>query len=95
MLGVTGKKRAVAGPAQRQADGQPYDGRVFSAWMLGVALVMGNAALLFVMRPGVILPAWLAIIVSWCIWRTRRRILIGLVGGVLMLWPWVVFRLVF
>ena len=56
---------------------------------------MGNAALLFVMAPGVILPAWLAIIVSWCIWRTRRRILIGLVGGVLMLWPWVVLRLVF
>lgn len=75
------------GNARLNAASTPYDGRVFSAWMLGGALVMGNSALLFVMWPGVVLPAWLAIIVSWCIWRSRRRIVIGLVGGVLMLWP--------
>ena len=72
-------------------EGYPYDGRVFSAWMLGVSLVIGNAAIVFlvftVVFAVVILAAWLGIVVSLCIYRTRRRFLLGVVGGALMLWP--------
>ena len=67
--------------------GYPYDGRVFSAWMLGVSLVIGNAAILLVVFPVAIPAAWLGIVVSLCIYRTRRRFLLGIAGGALMLWP--------
>ncbi len=71
--------------------GYPYDGRLFSAWMLGVSLVIGNAAIVFlvftVVFAVVILAAWLGIVVSLCIYRTRRRFLLGIAGGALMLWP--------
>ena len=67
--------------------GYPYDGRLFSAWMLGCSLVVGNAAILLVVFPVVILAAWLGIVVSLCIYRTRRRFLLAIAGGALMLWP--------
>ena len=67
--------------------GYPYDGRVFSAWMLGVSLVVGNAAILLAFFTVIIPAAWLGIVVSLCIYRTRRRFLLGVAGGALMLWP--------
>ena len=67
--------------------GHPYDGRVFSAWMLGCSLAVGNAAIVLVVFTVVIPAAWLGIVVSLCIYRTRRRFLLGLVDGALMLWP--------
>ena len=67
--------------------GYPYDGRVFSAWMLGVSLVVGNAAIVLVVFTVVIPAAWLGIVVSLCIYRTRRRFLLAIAGGALMLWP--------
>ena len=67
--------------------GYPYDGRLFSAWMLGGSLVVGNAAIVLVVYTVVILAAWLGIVVSLCIYRTRRRFLLGIAGGALMLWP--------
>ncbi len=67
--------------------GYPYDGRLFSAWMLGCSLVVGNAAIVLVVFTVVIPAAWLGIVVSLCIYRTRRRFLLGVVGGALMLWP--------
>ena len=67
--------------------GYPYDGRVFSAWMLGVSLVVGNAAILLAFFTVVIPAAWLGIVVSLCIYRTRRRFLLGIAGGALMPWP--------
>lgn len=67
--------------------GYPYDGRVFSAWMLGVSLVVGNAAIVLVVYTVVIPAAWLGIVVSLCIYRTRRRFLLAIAGGALMLWP--------
>lgn len=78
---------AHAHSAQRPMDGQPYDGRVFSAWMLGCSLFVGNAAYLLLVWTFVIPPAWLGIVVSLCIYRTRRRVLLGIAGGALMLWP--------
>ena len=67
--------------------GYPYDGRVFSAWMLGCSLVVGNAAIVLVVFTVVIPAAWLGIVVSLCIYRTRRRFLLAIAGGALMLWP--------
>lgn len=67
--------------------GHPYDGRVFSAWMLGCSLAVGNAAIVLVVFTVVIPAAWLGIVVSLCIYRTRRRLLLAIAGGVLMLWP--------
>ena len=67
--------------------GYPYDGRVFSAWVLGVSLVVGNAAIVLVVFPVVIPAAWLGIVVSLCVYRTRRRFLLAIAGGALMLWP--------
>lgn len=75
------------GNAPSNAAGTPYDGQVFSAWMLGCSLFVGNAAYLLLVWTFVIPPAWLGIVVSLCIYRTRRRVLLGTVGGVLMLWP--------
>lgn len=75
------------GNAPSNAAGTPYDGRVFSTWMLGCSLFVGNAAYLLLVWMFVIPPAWLGIAVSLCIYRTRRRVLLGTVGGVLMLWP--------
>ena len=42
-------------------EGYPYDGRLFSAWMLGCSIVVGNAAIVLVVFPVVIPAAWLAI----------------------------------
>ena len=67
--------------------GHPYDGRVFSAWMLGGSIVVGNAAILLVVFTVVIPAAWLGIVVSLCIYRTRHGVLLGIAGGALMLWP--------
>ena len=66
---------------------RPYDGRVFSAWMLGCSVVVGNAAILLLVFTVVVPAAWLGIVVSLCIYRTRRRFLLGIAGGALMLWP--------
>ena len=79
----------LRGDLQQRArrGGTLYDGRVFSAWMLGCSLFVGNAAYLLLVWTFVIPPAWLGIVVSLCIYRTRRRVLLGTVGGVLMLWP--------
>ena len=65
----------------------PFDGRVFSAWMLGCSVVVGNAAILLLVFTVVVPAAWLGIVVSLCIYRTRRRFLLGIAGGALMLWP--------
>lgn len=67
--------------------GHPYDGRVFTAWMLGGSIVVGNAAILLLVFTVVVPAAWLGIVVSLCIYRTRRRFLLGIAGGALMLWP--------
>ena len=67
--------------------GHPYDGRLFSAWMLGCSIVVGNAAIVLVVFPVVIPAVWLGIVVSLCIYRTRRRFLLAIAGGALMLWP--------
>ena len=72
--------------------GYPYDGRLFSAWMLGVSLVVGNAAIVLVVYTVVIPAAWLGIVVSLCIYRTRRRFLLGIAGGTLMLWPFFLLK---
>ena len=72
--------------------GYPYDGRLFSAWMLGCSIVVGNAAILLVVFPVVIPAAWLGIVVSLCIYRTRRRFLLAIAGGALMLWPFLLLR---
>ena len=55
--------------------------------MLGCSLVVGNAVIVLVVFTVVIPAAWLGIVVSLCIYRTRRRFLLGVVGGALMLWP--------
>ena len=73
-------------------EGYPYDGRLFSAWMLGCSIVVGNAAILLVVFPVVIPAAWLGIVVSLCIYRTRRRFLLAIAGGALMLWPFLLLR---
>lgn len=73
--------------------GHPYDGRVFSAWMLGCSLVVGNAAILLLFFAVIVPAAWLGIVVSLCIYRTRRRILIGIAGGALMVWPFLLMSL--
>ena len=75
------------GNAPSNAASTPYDGQVFSAWMLGCSPFVGNAAYLLLVWTFVIPPAWLGIVVSLCIYRTRRRVLLGTVGGALMLWP--------
>ena len=72
--------------------GYPYDGRLFSAWMLGCSIVVGNAAIVLVVFPVVIPAAWLGIVVSLCIYRTRRRFLLAIAGGALMLWPFFLLR---
>ena len=73
-------------------EGYPYDGRLFSAWMLGCSIVVGNAAIVVVVFPVVIPAAWLGIVVSLCIYRTRRRFLLAIAGGALMLWPFLLLR---
>lgn len=67
------------------------EGRVFTAWMLGCAIVVGNLAFLFgpLVFVGSVVASWVAISVSLCMFRTQRRVLLGLLSVAVSVWPWI------
>ena len=65
-------------------------GRQFGSWMLGCGVVLGNCAWVAAPYSVAVLPAaWLAIVIGLSVYRTRRRLLIGVIGGISAIWPWI------
>ena len=42
---------------------------------------------------GVLPAAWLAIAIGLAVYRTRRRLAIGIVGGIAVIWPWIGYHM--